>query len=444
MRADPRVLLELHASQPQRYPALFESTAGTGEFGRFDILFAHPQHEIRLNAQRQLEGASGSGFLSALDTEWSSQRVGRVASSLPFHGGWLVYLGYELAGEIEPRLTLPRDTVAIARAVRIPAAVICDRRSSTITVIAEASYAHLVEAICTDIAHVRTAQDNQPSAFVEAIEENPPEHYVMAVKRALEFIAAGDIYQANLSRGWHARLKPHTSAADVYRKLRVANPGPFNAVAQFDDLSVISSSPERLVSVRDGVIATRPIAGTRPRSRDVQADADLARELRAHPKEQAEHVMLIDLERNDLGRVCEPGTVEVDEYMSIESYAHVHHIVSNVRGRLRADVTPGRALAATFPGGTITGCPKVRCMQIIGELEGVSRSAYTGSLGYLNRDGSMDFNILIRSLEMRDRQLTFRAGGGIVADSIPERELAESRAKALGMLRALGASEVVP
>ena len=189
--------------------------------------------------------------------------------------------------------------------------------------------------------------------------------------------------------------------------------------------------------MRDGGISTRPIAGTRPRGEDERSDQGLARELRAHPKEQAEHVMLIDLERNDLGRICEPGSVEVDEFMVLESYAHVHHIVSNVRGRLRSDISPGQVIAAVFPGGTITGCPKVRCMQIIGELEGEARGAYTGSLGYLNRDGSMDLNILIRSMEFRADSLVLRAGAGIVADSIPERELEETRAKARGVLRAL-------
>ena len=148
--------------------------------------------------------------------------------------------------------------------------------------------------------------------------------------------------------------------------------------------------------------------------------------------------MLIDLERNDLGRVCEAGTVEVDEYMTIETYTHVHHIVSNIRGRLRSDLAPGAAIAAVFPGGTITGCPKVRCMEIIAELEHTARGAYTGSLGYVNRDGSMDFNILIRSLELHGTEVSLRAGAGIVADSIPERELDESRAKARGVLRALG------
>jgi len=241
----------------------------------------------------------------------------------------------------------------------------------------------------------------------------------------LEYIGAGDIYQANLSRGWQATLRHGIQPHQVYRRLRETNPGPFSGLAVLDGVTVISSSPERLVSVRDGLVTTRPIAGTRPRGADPQADRALARELHAHPKERAEHVMLIDLERNDLGRVCEPGSVQVDEF-------------SNVRGRLRADVTPGNVLAAVFPGGTITGCPKIRCMEIIAELEGAPRGAYTGSLGYLNRDGSMDMNILIRSLQLDGRALSLRAGAGIVADSIADRELEETRAKARGVLRALG------
>jgi anthranilate synthase component 1 len=165
------------------------------------------------------------------------------------------------------------------------------------------------------------------------------------------------------------------------------------------------------------------------------------RELAGHPKERAEHVMLIDLERNDLGRVCTPGSVEVDELMTVESYAHVHHIVSNVRGRLRGDATPGEVIRAVFPGGTITGCPKVRCMEIIAELEATGRGAYTGAFGWLNRDGDMDLNILIRSAEVQGKTLRFRTGAGIVADSRPQPELDETRAKARGMLRAIGAAD---
>jgi anthranilate synthase component 1 len=192
-------------------------------------------------------------------------------------------------------------------------------------------------------------------------------------------------------------------------------------------------------------IDTRPIAGTRPRSGLADIAAGELAALLANPKERAEHTMLIDLERNDLGRVCAAGSVRVEEWMVTESYAHVHHIVSNVAGTLRAGVTPVEVLRALFPGGTITGCPKYRCMELIAELEGAPRGAYTGSVGYINRDGDMDFNILIRTLAVipaaagaaNERTLTLRAGAGIVADSDPERELQETRAKALGLLRAL-------
>jgi anthranilate synthase component 1 len=219
--------------------------------------------------------------------------------------------------------------------------------------------------------------------------------------------------------------------------LRQANPAPFAALAQFGEFRVLSSSPERLLRIRGRRVDTRPIAGTHPRGKTMAADQALAQAMIAHPKERAEHVMLIDLARNDLGRVCVGGSVRVDEYMAVETYAHVHHIVSNVTGELRTDVTPVQALRAVFPGGTITGCPKVRCMQIIAELEAGPRGPYTGGLGYLNHDGSGDFNILIRTMSLLGNELEFRAGAGIVADSNPVRELDETRAKARGLLLAL-------
>jgi anthranilate synthase component I len=258
------------------------------------------------------------------------------------------------------------------------------------------------------------------------------------VRRAREYIIAGDIFQANLSRQWTASLAPEADPAALYARLRRSNPGPFAGLARWGEQAVLSSSPERLLRIHAGLVETRPIAGTRPRGANKAADTALERELIAHPKERAEHVMLIDLERNDLGRVCVPGSVRVDELMTVESYAHVHHIVSNVRGVLREAITPGQAIAAVFPGGTITGCPKVRCMQIIAELEGVGRGAYTGALGWLNRDGDMDLNILIRSATMAGDEVAFRTGAGIVIDSDPARELDETRAKARGLLRALG------
>jgi anthranilate synthase component 1 len=270
-----------------------------------------------------------------------------------------------------------------------------------------------------------------------SLEEEDPQAHLDRVVRAKEYIRAGDIYQANLARPWRVTLAQDTTAPQLYATLRSANPAPFAALAQWGGASIVSSSPERLARIfGDRRIDTRPIAGTRPRSRKPGGDMAEMTELAAHPKERAEHVMLIDLERNDLGRVCEAGTVRVDEFMTIESYAHVHHIVSNVSGRLREDVTPVAAIRAVFPGGTITGCPKVRCMEIIAELESSGRGAYTGSLGFLGRDGRMDTNILIRTMTLAGRQVELRAGGGIVADSIPERELDETRAKARGMLAA--------
>jgi anthranilate synthase component 1 len=228
------------------------------------------------------------------------------------------------------------------------------------------------------------------------------------------------------------------TAADLYRRLRAANPAPFAASARLPGFTLLSSSPERLLRVRGRQASTRPIAGTRPRGTSRDSDLSLRAELGLDEKERAEHVMLVDLERNDLGRICRGGTVQVDEFATIESYATVHHIVSNVSGELRDDVTPGQAIAAVFPGGTITGCPKVRCMALLAELEGAPRDAYTGSIGYLGRDGALDLNILIRTIVVAGDGIAFRTGAGIVADSRPEFELAETRAKARGLLRALG------
>lgn len=440
--ADSSALLALHAAFPDRYPALFESAAAGNTATRFDILFAHPQGRLSLLRDGTLNVRAGSpeqGFLPALDSWWRSERTPTRTQELPFTGGWLLYLGYELAGEIEPRLHLPKPGAGpIASAIRVPAAIIHERNSGNSWLVAEAAFEPLLARMARDLAQIPALASPNVPLVAGGVTEDPPEQFLRSVERALEYIAAGDIYQANLSRSWQATLNAGVTPQHLYQRLRETNPAPFSGIVQLDGITIVSSSPERLVSVRDGRASTRPIAGTRPRGQTAADDVDLARELHAHPKERAEHVMLIDLERNDLGRICEAGTVTVDELMTIESYAHVHHIVSNVSGTLRSDATPGDVLRAVFPGGTITGCPKVRCMEIIAELEGEARGAYTGAFGYLNRDGSMDTNILIRSLEVAGDRLMLRAGAGIVADSVPERELAETRAKARGVLRALG------
>ncbi|NOX75793.1 MAG: aminodeoxychorismate synthase component I [Gammaproteobacteria bacterium] len=431
-------LLALHRVDPARYPFLLQSVAhGTGQ-ARVDILFAFPGETLRLDELT----ADSDDFLEHLDARWRAAHVRQSApAELPFSGGWFVYLAYELAQQVEPRLSLPtaEDGLPVAFAARIPAAVIVDHQRQRTTLVAETGEEHRLDLMAADLRRVVdvVTADAGPGF---TLSEEPPQKYLSGVRRIKQYIVDGDVFQVNLSRRWDA-LAEHTAhsldPADLYRQLCIHNPAPFAGLARIGDATIISSSPERLVSVKNGNVQTRPIAGTRPRSTEPEVDRALQQELLAHPKERAEHIMLIDLERNDLGRVCVPGSVQVDELMVLESYAHVHHIVSNVRGQLRESVSPGEVIRAVFPGGTITGCPKVRCMEIIAELEQQGRGAYTGSMGYLNHDGSMDLNILIRTLVQKGRRVQLRAGAGIVADSQPDKELAESRDKARGMLLAL-------
>jgi anthranilate synthase component 1 len=354
----------------------------------------------------------------------------------PAAGGWFVFLGYELAAQVEPSLRLQRPRhLPVALAVRCGVVILRDRGDGKCTLsVADSA---LLAQVKADLEQARRLPPPQFRGLDAAPEEEAPARFLAAVARAREYIIKGDIFQANLSRAWRVPLAAAVDPAALYAQLRRSNPGSFAGLACWEGHAVISSSPERLVSIRDGWVETRPIAGTRPRGQNAADDSALERELIAHPKERAEHVMLIDLERNDLGRICQPGTVEVSEMMVLESYAHVHHIVSNVRGRLEEGVGPGAAIRAVFPGGTITGCPKVRCMEIIQELEAAPRGAYTGSMGWLGLDGSLDLNILIRTMELGPDELRFRAGAGIVYDSVPELELAETRAKAKGLLLAL-------
>ena len=440
LRVPGLVLRRLAARYPERYPVLFDSAA-EGPLSRTSVLVAEPRAALWLNARGELGGDGitpvGNTFLQALENWWLAERTAPAAAGLPFVGGWAVFLSYEMAQEVEPRLVLPRASLPWrAFALRVPCALIHERHSDRMLAVAEYDAADSLERMEAD-AHLAALQgDASPpdSIRVESIQEEDPAVYLEGVARAKEYIRAGDIYQANLSRLWRVELARDPEIATLYNRLCAVNPAPFAALAQWRGVTILSSSPERLARVAGRRIDTRPIAGTRPRSLRPGGDVAEMIELAAHPKERAEHVMLIDLERNDLGRVCEPGSVRVDELMTIESYAHVHHIVSNVSGRLRADVTPVGSLRAVFPGGTITGVPKFRCMQIIAELEGKGRGAYTGSLGFLGHDGTMDMNILIRTMTVMGRRVELRAGAGIVADSDPHRELEETRAKARGLL----------
>jgi anthranilate synthase component 1 len=448
-------LRRLAYHDPESFPVLLDSAA-RGPLSRYSILAAYPQAALWQDARGRL-CASGmpapdsSGFLGALETAWLSLGGAQAGppgpgdtAVGPFHGGWVVFLGYELTAEIESQLNLaPRvrtDAGAPAAfALRVPAGLVYDHVAQRAWIFAEGGRADLIESLSQALVALPAVGPMLRTPL--SVAEEAPQRFRARVEAALDYIRAGDIYQANLSRPWRGELGPDVSLGSatmaLYERLRAVNPAPFAALAQFHDWRLLSSSPERLVRVGGRRVETRPIAGTRPRSGTADDDPREIAALIAHPKERAEHVMLIDLERNDLGKICSSGSVQVDEFMRIESYPHVHHIVSNVVGELLPQLTPIDVLRAVFPGGTITGCPKFRCMQIIAELEGEARQAYTGGIGFINADGSMDFNILIRSLTLHQRQLEFRTGAGIVADSDWQRELAETRAKARGLLLAL-------
>lgn len=450
----PDVLRRLVALDPERFPVLFDSAA-QGALGARTVLPAYPEGALWLSSDGTL-GASGTalrvpaiaardskmGFLAALDAWWRFERIDAQAPD-GFHGGWVVYLGYEVACEVEPTLHLPRERLPWrAFALRTPAALVHDIASGTVVAVAETGRESLLTDLGDAIASLGPVDSpNARSGSRLILAEEAPDAFLQRVLRAQDAIRAGDIYQANLSRWWRAKVAADFDSVALYERLRAANPAPFAAFARYRGFELLSSSPERLISIEGRRVSTRPIAGTRPRSRRPGEDVRETHAMVTHPKERAEHVMLIDLERNDLGRICEAGSVVVDEFMAVESYAHVHHIVSNVSGTLRKDVTPVDTLRAVFPGGTITGCPKVRCMEIIAELEQEGRGAYTGSIGYLTREGNADFNILIRTLTVANGELELRAGAGIVADSDPARELDETRAKARGLLRAFDVLE---
>ena len=371
---------------------------------------------------------------------------------LPFTGGWLGWLGYDLAWEIEnlPHLKLDTLPFPVAYWYEPDCFAVLDMELQTLW---------LAASTPEDLDKLEQKLNTSPSTFPTPLTSpklsflTSQEKYQAAVRKAKEYIRAGDIFQTNLS----LRFQTPTAADSwsIYRKLHAINPSPFASYWRSPWGDLISCSPERLVLLEGNLAQTRPIAGTRRRGSDPASDRALAAELLANTKERAEHIMLVDLERNDLGRVCQWGSVEVDELLIIERYSHVMHLVSNVRGILQRDrLHPTLRdrdsvdlIRGMFPGGTITGCPKVRCMEIIEELEPVRRNLFYGSCGYLDRRGNLDLNILIRTLlYTQNVDLTAPAivygqvGAGIVADSDPEREWHESLSKAEAQLAALNFS----
>lgn len=426
-------LFSLCASNPEAFPVLLETAAGAG----WHILFAYPQTLQRYTVDQ------GADFFQNLDDDWQQARAAKNddTAHLPFRGGWFVYLGYEMLHTLEPSVAnraVLDNNFPVAVLMRVPAAVMVNNHTREAWLFAES--AALLSQLQHDIAH--PAPVCLPELALDTLAEESATDFLDSVAQIQHYIAAGDVFQVNLSRRWRGRVSKANSAMALYHALRHNNPAPFAGIANLGhDQFIISSSPERLVQVVDGHALTRPIAGTHPRHADPEQDRQIRDALLAHPKERAEHVMLVDLERNDLGRVCVPGSVKVDELMVVASYQHVHHIESTVSGQLKPSVSPLDVVRALFPGGTITGCPKVRTMQIIRELESTPRGAYTGSMGYINLDGDFDLNILIRTMMLSGQELEFSAGAGIVVDSDPDRELGETRAKAKGLLRALGLTQ---
>jgi anthranilate synthase component I len=350
----------------------------------------------------------------------------------------LFYAAYEAVTLVE---NLPKPKAPVTGPIlwtHFPAWSICiDGEAGMLHMSTLLDETHLdtLQAMIEDSA---TANEAPALVSIGDMQATPPQDYLQTVERVKAYIRAGDVFQANIARFWRGLLA-EGCLGDLYASLRQVNPAPFSCLVRIGDTDpfyVISASPERLFRLSpDGHVDTRPIAGTRRRGDGVR-DVALASELMLSEKERAEHVMLVDLERNDLGRVCVPGSVEVDECMGLERYATVQHIVSNVRGCLTPDRDVVDVFRAMFPGGTITGCPKLRCMEIIHELEPRPRGAYTGGVGYVGWDGSADMNILIRSFWWHHGLLEWAAGAGIVADSEADAELRETWHKAEGLLRA--------
>lgn len=386
----------------------------------------------------------------------------RAEQALPFTGGWLGWLGYDLAWEIErlPSQNLDPLPFPVALWYEPATFAVLDHAEQRLWLAAtdESDLGRLVgkvgDLVGQDSLDLRNSDPSQSNDPQRSQDPKSPltlgmtaEEYQAAVVKAKQHIQAGDVFQVNLS----LRFSTQTTAPswDLYRQLHRINPSPFACYWHTPWGDVISCSPERLIQVRGNQAQTRPIAGTRPRGHTAAEDAAYAETLLSNPKERAEHIMLVDLERNDLGRVCQWGTVQVDELLTVEYYSHVMHLVSNVVGQLLPDKTAVDLIQAAFPGGTITGCPKVRCMEIIEALEPVRRSLFYGSCGYLDRRGYLDLNILIRTLLYGHSKgqggnpgepatVWGQVGAGIVADSQPDREWRESLQKAKAQLLALG------
>ncbi len=420
---------------------LLESAEQGQKVGRWSFLGFRPRAVIRVEA-----GGHPDPY-SLVSDELARYRIAPLEGLPPFAGGAVGLFGYDLVRSAEPSVGDPNpDDVGVPdMALMVSDLMLAfDHLRHEVTVLAnvvagddlDRAYADAAKAIAEvrDLLAEPVPLGRPNRAEPPELESNiGSEGFAAAVEQAKEYIRAGDIYQVVPSQRWsgHAPVE----AFSIYRGLRTVNPSPYMYFLDFEDFQIAGASPESLVKVTGRRVEQRPIAGTRPRGATVQEDLDLAESLLADEKERAEHVMLVDLGRNDLGRVCEYGSVEVDELMQVETYSHVLHIVSQVSGTLRSEVSAMDALEASLPAGTLSGAPKIRAMQIIDELEPVKRGPYGGAVGYLSYTGDLDTCIYIRSALVKDGRLHVQAGAGIVADSDAGYEVAETEAKA-GAVRA--------
>ncbi len=433
---------------------LLESVAGGERVSRFSFLGAAPRRIVRLWPRRaEIVAADGSvrvesDPLAALRAALGAVRA--APAEIPFLGGWVGYFGYDLARLLERLPRRPPDPfgLPVAMLARFDSVVVFDHAQQRVLAVANEIEGEVDErAARAELERLSAllARGEEGSGLAlpaEGIEEPSAvevslsgDEFRGAVRRAQEYIAAGDIFQVVLARRF--RLGAAVAPVALYRALRRINPSPYMVLLEAPEVALVGASPEMLVRASGTRVETRPIAGTRPRGPDAASDRRLAAELLASPKERAEHVMLVDLGRNDLGRVCRAGSVEVTGFLDVERYSHVMHLCSTVEGEL----APGRdaldALCACFPAGTVSGAPKVRAMEIIDELEPEARGPYAGAVGYVSHAGDLDACIAIRTLVVRDGEVSATAGAGIVADSDPGAETRETESKAAALLAAV-------
>jgi para-aminobenzoate synthetase component 1 len=447
-------------------PAILASGPDFGDAGRWSIFAAYPRQVFEATDRRwtlraddgTFESGEGDplGTLATLARRHSlaqptpaSDQFSIGPGECPFQGGMIGYLGYDLAPLLErlPRKAARDSRLPDLRMALYDTAVTVDNASGQVTLSAWDLTGEGEEAIQRRSRLWRRAlrsaiESPRPirATVLGPISGNfTRSAYLDRVRQALEYIAAGDAFQINLSQRFEAEgtIEP----LDLYLRLRAISPAPYSAFLRWRDLAVVSASPECFYETRDDLVVTRPIKGTRPRSGDAREDARLAEELASSPKDQAELTMIVDLERNDLGRVCRYGSIRVIDPLSVESFAQVHHLVATVEGRLRNDVGPVDVIRAVFPGGSITGAPKIRAMEIIDELEPTRRSLYTGAIGYLSQQGSSGLNIAIRTAIVEGHRVSYQVGGGIVADSDPAAEYDETLQKGRGLRALLGTKD---